>query len=322
MLISLLVSLSGAIVLLALVMLSLRALFVVATVQQESMTPTLSPGDRVLVLRIWPRRWLRTGDIVVVWPWQQSAGERWPHAAEAAYIKRIVGMPGETVRTSLRDLAADLQAGQAAAHDQEGWRSWDIPAGHCFVRSDHAVGGFDSLSWGPISTRCVLGLVVHKLNTRAASATARHPSRPSGPPVGQAAPAFAAETLERQAVTLESYRGRHVVFVFVSSGFAPCREVLAQVSAYAALAARANVALVLVSFGDAAATRLLMRKAGIQLPVLVAPGRHNPWASDYIIQELPFFCAIDPHGIVRSAGLPFPAMMAWRELIQTWDAAQ
>ena len=59
-----------------------------------SMAPTLLPGDHLLVR---PTRRLRRGDLVVV---------RDPDAADRWVVKRIAALPGETVTTDGRSIAA------------------------------------------------------------------------------------------------------------------------------------------------------------------------------------------------------------------------
>jgi signal peptidase I len=142
-----------------------RKALVVVTVTLHSMEPTLSPGDRVLVLKYWPRRRLRKGQIVIVWPWEPSE-RRGPFGVERPYIKRIVGMPGERLVTSLAELSEIHREDQRPWHDASGMRVWEIPPGHCFVRGDYPIGGFDSLSWGPVPDRAVLGVVVKRLRSR------------------------------------------------------------------------------------------------------------------------------------------------------------
>jgi hypothetical protein len=82
------------------------------------------------------------------------------------FIKRIVGVEGDTLVTSITDLAEHLRPEQLAAHNGEGLRSWHIPPGHIFVRGDSSPGGHDSLTWGPVASRTVLGVVVMRMEKR------------------------------------------------------------------------------------------------------------------------------------------------------------
>lgn len=136
---------------------------VVVRVENQSMLPTLKPGDKVLVLRNWPTRWLRKGDVVLVWPWHSHMSPRTLFGVETPFIKRLVGMPGDNLITSLDELDGYNRARELLAHNEHGERYWHIPPGHCFVRGDNRPGGFDSLSWGPVSFDCILGRVLVKL---------------------------------------------------------------------------------------------------------------------------------------------------------------
>src|SRR6266571_228509 len=72
-----------------------RTALVVVTVQYTSMSPTLEDGDRVLVWRYWPARWLRKGQVVIVWPWL-SASTSWRLMRQSEvvpFIKRVIALP-------------------------------------------------------------------------------------------------------------------------------------------------------------------------------------------------------------------------------------
>ena len=80
----------------------LRRALAIVTVEGTSMVPTLHDGDRVLAWRLWPARWLRRGAIVVV---KYEAEQEYPASPRRAnrrtpslYVKRLVGMPGDTLR--------------------------------------------------------------------------------------------------------------------------------------------------------------------------------------------------------------------------------
>lgn len=65
--------------------------------------------------------------------------------------------------------------------------------------------------------------------------------------VGELAPDFTAPTVHGEIVTLSTYIGRKVVFVFISAHCVPCHEVLPDLQQLGLKAARAGVELVLVS---------------------------------------------------------------------------
>ena len=159
------------------IVLLIWALLVVVTVENHSMSPTLKHGDRVLVLRYWPDRWLSRGQVVLIWPWLHSSrnARAWGQLKIVPYIKRIVALPGDTIVTSIADLSDLYHAEQIVAHDDNGQRVWHIPPDHLFVRGDNRPGGDDSLTWGPIPFRSVLGVVIVKLPIKRASRTTPTP---------------------------------------------------------------------------------------------------------------------------------------------------
>ena len=142
-----------------------RILFCVVNIESISMSPTLEDGDRVVVLRYWPTQWLKRGHVVIVWPWTHTHRDSSELFGVVPFIKRVVGLPGDTLITHIDELdnlhkfRPDIQA----AHDREGKRVWQIPPNHFFVRGDYTLGGFDSLSWGPVPFSSFLGIVVMKL---------------------------------------------------------------------------------------------------------------------------------------------------------------
>jgi signal peptidase I len=139
----------------------IRIALVVVTVQSFSMSPTLKHGDRVLVFRYWPARWLRKGHIVIVQP---PSPEMRYLTKPVPFVKRVVGLPGDTVVTYLNQLNEYYRARLSDAHDEAGSRTWHVPPGHLFVRGDYVLGGTDSLSWGPIPFKSIQGIVLMKLS--------------------------------------------------------------------------------------------------------------------------------------------------------------
>ncbi len=138
----------------------------VVTVEGQSMYPALQHGDRVLALRMLPRRLLRKGQIVVISPWLESNYSRKLSPGTETFIKRVVGVGGETLVTSIADLQERFHSGHLPAHDSQGLRTWHIPPHHIFVCSDNLPGGYDSLTWGPVPQHTVLGVVIMRLPRR------------------------------------------------------------------------------------------------------------------------------------------------------------
>jgi signal peptidase I len=302
-------------VILSLLFLLVRTTLIVATVESKSMSPTLVHGDRVLILRYWPRGWLRRGHIVLVYPWPAIRGKE--TTGTVPFIKRVVGLPGDTLVTSIKDLDQFHQASELAAHDSDGNRTWQIPPGHLFVRGDYPIGGWDSLSWGPVSFSCVLGLMVMKLPPKAGSIPVKRTDLQVALQPGQPAPDFIAETLAGEKVSLSTYEGRPVAFLFVAPN-RHCREAMPDYTEAYAKARNAGVEIVLVSTAGAEQTRAFVDEMGITMPVLVAPFESNSFMKDYKVTATPRFCLVDAAGNVQAAGYPSTEWGSWKKLIDAW----
>ncbi len=125
------------------------------------MTPTLQHGDRALVLRFWPARWLRRGQIVVTrYPDTRQTGNL-DALGEQKYIKRITGLPNDTVVVERANFPSPQMA---AFSEQSEPRTWHIPPGHYFVLGDS--WGVDSSVVGPIPFHALCGVVIMKLKHR------------------------------------------------------------------------------------------------------------------------------------------------------------
>jgi signal peptidase I len=99
------------------------------SVKGSSMTPTLLPGDHLLVR---PVRRLRRGDMVVV---------RDPHAEGRWVVKRVAALPGQSVTVD----GATLHAGDGL-----------------IVLGDNPAQSTDSRSYGPVSPEDVHGRVWYR----------------------------------------------------------------------------------------------------------------------------------------------------------------
>lgn len=153
-------------------LLFLRIGMVVIKVQNYSMAPALRDGDRVLVLRYWPARWIRKGQIVVVLPWLAKANRRLLTDRKlhiVPFIKRVVGISGDTVVSSLSELDEYHRVQSRELYDEDGFRMWHIPHNYIFVYGDNLPRGYDSLSWGSIPVHTVLGIVIMKLSSKSTS---------------------------------------------------------------------------------------------------------------------------------------------------------
>lgn len=168
----------------------LRFNFTIATVWGSSMHPTLMEGDRLLSLNFLPRLWLRQGQIVIgdikhleslsspeLFADIDTISEldlTFENLSEAEienlpiepnyskFIKRIIGLPGDTIRIPLSSLHEFMQTALRSRCDADGNLVWTVPENHCFVRGDGLIS-MDSLTVGPIPLSAITGIAVLKL---------------------------------------------------------------------------------------------------------------------------------------------------------------
>lgn len=332
------VLLSLLVVLLALYY-AIQLALVVVTVESQSMMPALVPGDRVLALRYWPKRWLKTGRVVIVWPWpdQKARGKITFLSKDkdkvVPFIKRIVALPGDTVVTSINELPENYKRNLAALHDSTGNRTWQIPRDHVFVRGDNRMNSVDSAVWGPVPMRGVLGVALMSLPREANTAppiSLRHRStlvidgrvllNPADERIstGCHAPRFAAHTLDGAPVGLGDYLGRKTLLLFTGGrGCRPCLDMLPEYETIYPSASVAGIEMVLVSVADQQETRKLVDEHGVSLPVIVAPRADNPFLDDYGVSSLPAYCLMDEQGVIRALGNQTLNHSMWSSLIET-----
>jgi signal peptidase I len=138
-------------------------------VQQSSMEVTLLQDQYVLVDKLTPR-WAayNRGDIIVFDP-----PESWSPAGSVPFIKRIIGLPSDTVelrdgKVYVNDIALDepyinTDGGEPDADPQStdpqpgGATEWIIPDGQLLVMGDNRQNSADSRSFGPIEISHVIG---------------------------------------------------------------------------------------------------------------------------------------------------------------------
>lgn len=278
-------------------------ILLVVRVENESMTPALKAGDRVLMLRYYSTRWLRKGQIVLIEPRLGVATE--PRLFTATpYIKRIVALGGETLTISPTDISMHSNLYSHKINHEQSQHVWHIPTEHLFVQGD-GPRSIDSRTWGPLPPQSVLGLMLMKLPRK----NNTHSSRPMssiGLSVKQVAPPFVAQTLSGETVTLVNFSGRATLFLFLTP-----RAIETYATPIAQLTEMA-VALVVVSAATPEATLARIGHLPSSVPVLVASRTSNSFLNDYCIFGTPAFCLVNEHGKVEATGFISPNIEDWR----------
>ena len=123
-------------------------------VQGTSMSPELLDGERILVNKYLYRFGdIERGDVVVFW---------YPEDPKLSFIKRIVGLPGETVevrngKVYVDGILIDEPYVVVDNADHRSFASQEIRPGHYFVLGDNRRGSNDSRSWGLVPERYIYG---------------------------------------------------------------------------------------------------------------------------------------------------------------------
>jgi alkyl hydroperoxide reductase subunit AhpC len=143
--------------------------------------------------------------------------------------------------------------------------------------------------------------------------------------IGIPAPDFKARTLTGEAVRLDSYLGRSVLFIFISPHCRGCRMKIPELIKLSALAKeRAGIEFILVSDSNSIETsnwiETIHKEDGIEinLPILVAPQSASEFLKIYNPRGwLPYYCLIDKHGIVQTRDLLDRG--DWSKLQRQWE---
>lgn len=126
-----------------------------------SMSPTLEPGDRVLVDKLYST--INRGDIVV---FNRAPGDQ--DLTYSVLVKRVIGLPGETISSKGDTVLIDGKplaqpwlpplAGVCSQPALEIPRQ-HIPSGHYFVMGDCRGDSSDSRAWGTLPSGNIIGKV-------------------------------------------------------------------------------------------------------------------------------------------------------------------
>ncbi len=129
-------------------------------VRGQSMTPTFSPGDRLLVSRLRGRSFsFARGDVVVVR--DGSGGDR-------EHLKRLIGFPREKIRQSegvllVNDLPLDEDylGGLPAVIGLDNI-AWNLGNDEWFLLGDNRAHSTDSRQLGPVKLDDIVGTVLFR----------------------------------------------------------------------------------------------------------------------------------------------------------------
>ncbi len=119
-----------------------RLVFIVVTITGFSMSPDFFEGDRVLLLRFFPPKYLRRQQFVVcISPLENTR----------YIIKQVIGLPRDKITRSI------VEAATARITTQE----WIVPQKYIFLKSHNS--NIDSFLFGPIPYNLIVGIVILKL---------------------------------------------------------------------------------------------------------------------------------------------------------------
>jgi signal peptidase I len=129
-------------------------------VEQTSMQNSFQPGEYVMVDKITPRiTGFHRGDVVIFRP-----PESWPSSSDGTpYIKRVIGLPGETIVLGPEGLTVDgtkvdePYVYREGGSDVEELTSWTLGPDEILVFGDHRSNSSDSRAFGPIPSSSVIG---------------------------------------------------------------------------------------------------------------------------------------------------------------------
>ncbi len=150
------------------VVVALLAAFLIKTfvveayyIPSPSMSPTIKTGDRLLVNKLaYDFGGVHRGDIVVF-----TRPPSDPEVTIKDLIKRVIGLPGETISSGLdgailidgHAIAQPWLTPDAKAHPGPSIATMRIPAGEYFVMGDYRGDSYDSRFFGPIRGSSIVG---------------------------------------------------------------------------------------------------------------------------------------------------------------------
>ena len=120
-----------------------KVVIVNAKVPSSSMEPTIMTGDRLIGDRIFYKGHLSRYDVVIF---------RYPDDESQLFIKRILGMPGDTIEAKGGHIyingSLDMRAQRMAAEPlNSDFGPYTVPKGHYFMLGDNRNHSMDSRFW-------------------------------------------------------------------------------------------------------------------------------------------------------------------------------
>ncbi len=139
----------------------LIVVFVVQPVKVEgtSMQPHLSDQERIFVNKfVYHFSEIGRGDVVVFW---------YPKEPKKSFIKRVVGLPGETVEVRsgfvyINGLMLNEMYIRPENFDHNSYGPWKVPGDSYFVMGDHRNSSNDSRHWGAVPAENIFGKAIFR----------------------------------------------------------------------------------------------------------------------------------------------------------------
>ena len=134
-------------------------LFQPVKVEGTSMMPALADQERVFINKFTYRFGISSvgrGDTVVFW---------YPGDPSKSYIKRVIGLPGDTVevrqgKVYVNGAAIDEPYVESEFRDRGSLEAVKVAEGSYFVMGDHRNASNDSRNWGPVPAGAIFGKAV------------------------------------------------------------------------------------------------------------------------------------------------------------------
>ncbi len=126
-------------------------------VEGTSMAPLLSDQERIFINKfVYRFEPIQRGDVVVFW---------YPLDRSKSFIKRVVGLPGETVeirqgRVSVNGRTIPEPYVPSQFADFSDFGPIRVPGDSYFVMGDHRISSNDSRVFGPVANRFIYGRAV------------------------------------------------------------------------------------------------------------------------------------------------------------------